>query len=289
MSEKEYIMNDFELYEKVSPGVYNLYLFDDAFHKFQTEILLDIIKSKVLKRLNNLIYKDLDVAVVGYFDPNLVWKNEGKPQFQIKYKIPKMFLSAYYYKISGIDPVCVFIKLGFSDEFEKDLYCIYPFGNTYLEEKMVDKLDQYYRTLNFYPWLQEPANEDTRVETIISVLDLEDFVIIDQEDKENNDILNSVTSDEEFVYAKIILDIFDNYYDFVKIDEKQLDGNFSKADFYKSVIENNIVKNVLVNWYILNVLLPKEQKNKKFMNLLLSSKFIVDWKEVITNDYEEQY
>lgn len=84
MSEKEFIMNDFELYEKVAPGVYNLYLFDDAFHKFHTEIIPSIMKSGVLKRFNNLIYKDLEVATVGYFDPNIVWRNEGKPQFQIK-------------------------------------------------------------------------------------------------------------------------------------------------------------------------------------------------------------
>ena len=284
MLEKEYILTERELYKKVSPGIYELYFGPFVQKKIKDEITPVILKSEE-KQHQNLIYKDADIMIFGLIDPTIIYRLKNNNKLEFKDKVSRMYISSYHYNNEDENrrKRCIFLKLDISDEFEDDLYCVYPFGNTWIETKKIC-IGNIPLSIDGFEWLEVPSNNEIKIIAISDYLTNTDFdSYLPPLNKENKKLISKNLNNYWIQQYRIILEIYDNYEQYFKLDDKNI-RLYEKSDYFYLLKNNDNIRKTLINWYILNILIPKYKNDPKFISIIKKRPFILTWKEVIKDE-----
>lgn len=287
MLEKEYILTEREVYKKASPGVYDLYFGKSAKNQIKDNINPIILKAEE-KKYQNLIYKDKEIMVFGLIDPTLVYRVNLNIRLEFKEIVSRMFVSTLYnYKEldKNQEKRCIFLKLDTKDDFINDLYCVYPFGNTWITDKKICS-GSMTLGLDSFEWLEALSDDEIAINAISEYFPLSEFdkyAIYNEENEKLMSSENISTYWKKHYHMHMALDIYDNYASYFKISGKNI-KLYDKLKYFKLITGKRNTINTLINWYILNILIPKYKNDPKFINMIKKSPFIRSWEEMI--DYE---
>jgi hypothetical protein len=313
---KEFYFSGNALYEKLKNGesapTYNLYMGVEKRKK--EEELKAQISNIINHQYNNLIYKNDNFSLFGKFKPDYEFKYRFKNSHDDQYDI-QIFSKIKRLFISETPRTKLFIKMGFFNEFKDDLYCVYPYGNVYMDDYTICTgnipLDK-----DGFNWLDGYSNNDLAPLPILNtpeLLNMENLVIPFYDEirirkiRDSLDLRTSYNQNlqpNEYIYVYLPKSINTRYFrtsDIFEIIENNYSTHFNKyikikknkklitendEDLIDILTKESGLKNSVINWFILNIIIPQNITNVDFRNYFYNyikdnSKYIVTWEELI--------
>jgi len=129
-----------------------------------------------------------------------------------------------------------------------------------------------------------PSNNEIKIIAISDYLTNTDFdSYLPPLNEENKKLISKNLNNYWIQQYRIILEIYDNYEQYFKLDDKNI-RLYEKSDYFYLLKNNDNIRKTLINWYILNILIPKYKNDPKFISIIKKRPFILTWKEVIKDE-----